>query len=192
MTALDDLRAEVAAHPSNVEMTARGWAPLFVGTERARVLIISQAPGRLAQETGIPWNDPSGRLLRSWLGMSDDEFYDPDNVAIVPMDFYFPGKGASGDLPPRRGFAERWHPPILAELTEVRLTVLIGAYAQRRYLGARAGATLTENVREAESHLPFFPIVHPSPLARGWRTRNPWFEQSTAPRLAQLVREALA
>jgi uracil-DNA glycosylase len=192
VSAFDEIRARVAAHPTNAWATEAGFAPLVVASEGSRVLIISQAPGRLAQETGIPWNDPSGVRLRSWLGLTDAEFYDPENVAIVPMDFYFPGKGASGDAPPRRGFAEAWHPPVLEQLTDVRLTILIGAYAQKHYLGARRGPTLTETVRRAESYLPLFPIVHPSPLARGWRSANPWFEAETAPRLAQLVREALA
>ncbi|MGD8195697.1 uracil-DNA glycosylase family protein [Herbiconiux sp. P18] len=192
MSALDDIRAAVTAHPSNAWAREAGYAPLFVASERSRVLIISQAPGRRAQETGVPWNDPSGVLLRSWLGLTDAEFYDPENIAIVPMDFYYPGKAPSGDLPPRSGFAEQWHPSVLEQLGDVRLTILIGAYAQRHYLGRRRAATLTETVREAESHLPFFPIVHPSPLTRGWRMRNPWFEAETAPRLAALVREALA
>ncbi|MFB2581248.1 uracil-DNA glycosylase family protein [Herbiconiux sp. P15] len=191
MTAFDGIRARVAADPANAWATEAGFAPLVVASERSRVLIISQAPGRLAQETGIPWNDPSGVRLRRWLGLTDDEFYDPENVAIVPMDFYFPGKGASGDAPPRAGFAATWHPPVLELLTEVRLTILIGAYAQKHYLGERRGSTLTETVSRAETYLPYFPIVHPSPLARGWRTKNPWFEEQTAPRLATLVRDAL-
>jgi uracil-DNA glycosylase len=191
VSSFDDIREAVAAHPSNAWAREAGYAPLFVASERSRVLIISQAPGRRAQETGIPWNDPSGVLLRSWLGTSDEEFYRPENIAIVPMDFYYPGKAASGDVPPRAGFAAMWHPQILEQLREVRLTILIGAYAQRHYLGRRGGASLTETVRAAESHLPFFPIVHPSPLARGWRLRNPWFEAETAPRLAELVRAAL-
>ncbi|AQX78667.1 uracil-DNA glycosylase [Plantibacter flavus] len=191
MHPIDRLRAEVAAHESNAWARELGWEPLFVASPEARVLIISQAPGRLAQESGIPWNDPSGVLLRSWMGVTPEEFYDPANVAIIPMDFYFPGKGTSGDLPPRRDFAPRWHPPLLERLTEVRLTILIGAYAQRAYLGPRAGRTLTENVRAAETHLPFFPIVHPSPLARGWRSKNPWFQEETVPLLAAQVRAAL-
>lgn len=191
MTDFERIRAEVAAHPTNAWASELGYRPLFVADERARVLIISQAPGRLAQESGVPWNDPSGVLLRSWLGLSDDEFYDPRNVAILPMDFYFPGRGVSGDLPPRRDFAERWHPGILERLPAVRLTILIGAYSQRHYLGARAGATLTETVRRGDEYRPFFPIVHPSPLARGWRTRNPWFQEEVAPRLAAEVRSAL-
>lgn len=188
--ALALLRAEITADPSNAWATALGYRPLFVADPRAKVLIISQAPGRLAQESGVPWNDPSGRRLRSWLGMGDEEFYDPTNVAILPMDFYFPGKAASGDAPPRRDFADRWHPRVLEQLPDVRLTVLVGGYAQRRYLGPRS-RSLTENVRAAESFLPQFPIVHPSPLARGWRTKNPWFEESTVPRLTAAVRDAL-
>lgn len=188
MTVLDDIRAEMTADPTNAWARELGYEPLYIADARARVLIISQAPGRLAQETGVPWNDPSGRLLRSWLGLTDAEFYDPANVAIVPMDAYFPGKAASGDLPPRRGFADRWHPPILEQLTQVRLTILIGAYAQRHYLGP---GTLTENVRNARSYLPYFPIVHPSPLARGWRSKNPWFDEVTVPLLSAEVAAAL-
>lgn len=191
MHPIDRLRAEIAAHDSNSWARDLGYEPLFVASPEARILIISQAPGRLAQDSGIPWNDPSGELLRSWLGLTNDEFYDPRNVAIIPMDFYFPGKGTSGDLPPRRDFAPRWHPPLLEQLTEVRLTILIGAYAQRAYLGDRAGRTLTDSVRAAETYLPFFPIVHPSPLARGWRSKNPWFQTETVPRLAEHVRSAL-
>lgn len=179
------------AHPSNAWALDLDYEPLFVASPQSRVLIISQAPGRLAQSTGIPWNDPSGRLLRSWLGVTDTEFYDPTNFAIVPMDFYYPGKAASGDVPPRRDFAPLWHPPLLKILTEVRLTILIGSYAQRYYLGPRSAATLTENVRHAHTHLPLFPIVHPSPLARGWRTKNPWFQDTTVPLLTGEVRRAL-
>lgn len=188
---ITEYREQVIAHPSNAWARALGYRPLFVASPRSRILIISQAPGRLAQDTGIPWNDPSGRLLRSWLGVTDGEFYDPDNFAIVPMDFYYPGKAASGDVPPRKDFAARWHPPLLEQLTQVRLTILIGSYAQRHYLGPAAGRTLTENVRDAERHLPLFPIVHPSPLARGWRTKNPWFQETTVPLLATQVRAAL-
>lgn len=190
VTGPDLLREEIAAHPSNAWARELGYRPLFVADPRARVLLISQAPGRLAQESGVPWQDPSGKLLRSWLGLADEDFYDPEQVAILPMDFYFPGKATSGDLPPRRDFAPRWHPRILAELTAVRLTVLIGAYSQRAYLGPGAGS-VTENVRAAPSFLPQFPIVHPSPLARGWRTRNPWFERTTVPLLAAEVQDAL-
>ncbi|MDO9395011.1 MAG: uracil-DNA glycosylase family protein [Herbiconiux sp.] len=192
MNGLEAIRRDVAAHPSNDWARKAGFEPLVVGSERSRVLIVSQAPGRRAQASGIPFDDPSGVRLRSWLGLSDAEFYDPDILAIVPMDFYYPGKATSGDLPPRKGFAAQWHPPILELLTEVTLRVLIGAYAQRHYLAGRREPTLTETVRRAESYLPAYPIVHPSPLTLGWRRRNPWFEEQTTPRLAELVRETIA
>ncbi|GMA29504.1 uracil-DNA glycosylase family protein [Arenivirga flava] len=217
MTTLDELRAEIAAHESNAWATARGWKPLVIGESTARILILSQAPGRLAQESGIAFDDPSGRLLRSWMDVTDAEFWDPAKVAILPMDAYFPGsRGApsgpgararpdvvtgtgaesgtpapargGGDLPPRPDFADRWHPRVLQQLPEVRLRLVIGAHAQRRYLGP---GSVTEHVRDAEAFLPFFPLVHPSPLARGWRTANPWFAHSTVPLLRRLVRRAL-
>jgi uracil-DNA glycosylase len=155
------------------------------------VLLISQAPGRRAQESGIPWNDASGARLRSWLGVSDAEFYDTERFAIVPMDFYYPGKApASGDLPPRRDVAPLWHPRILDVLTDVRLTILVGSFAQRYYLGGRRATTLTETVRRAPEFLPFFPVVHPSPLTLGWQRRNAWFDTETIPTLRTLVAEA--
>ncbi|WP_235500889.1 uracil-DNA glycosylase family protein [Agreia sp. Leaf244] len=189
---LDRIRREITEHPSNAWATDLGWEPLFAGSARARVLVIGQAPGRVAQETGQPWSDVSGRLLRSWLGVTEATFYDPDQFALLPMDFYYPGKGSSGDLPPRPDVAPLWHPRILSALTEVRLTVLVGAYSQRYYLRGQKRQSVTETVRAAESFLPFFPLVHPSPLARGWRSRNPWFEQTTVPRLRQEVQRALS
>ncbi|RWZ51480.1 uracil-DNA glycosylase family protein [Labedella phragmitis] len=192
VTSLLDLRAEIAAHPSNAWATEQGWRPLVVGSPRSRVLLIGQAPGRRAQESGIPWNDASGVRLRSWLGVSDAEFYDTERFAIVPMDFYYPGKApASGDLPPRRDVAPLWHPRILAALTDVRLTILVGSYAQRYYLGSRRAPTLTETVRRAPEFLPYFPVVHPSPLTLGWQARNAWFDTDTIPALRALVAAAL-
>ncbi|WP_243695064.1 uracil-DNA glycosylase family protein [Labedella populi] len=192
MTTLLDLRAEIAAHPSNAWATRQGWQPLVVGSARSRVLLIGQAPGRRAQASGIPWDDPSGVRLRSWLGVTDAEFYDTERFAIVPMDFYYPGKApASGDLPPRRDVAPLWHPRILDVLTGVRLTVLVGSYAQRHYLGRRRARTLTETVRRAPEYLPLFPVVHPSPLTLGWQMRNDWFDAETIPMLRALVAEAI-
>ncbi|RUR00954.1 uracil-DNA glycosylase family protein [Labedella endophytica] len=191
MTALDDLRAEIAAHPSNAWATVQGWEPLVIGSPASRVLLISQAPGRRAQETGIPWNDASGVRLRSWLGVTDEEFYDTSRFAIVPMDFYYPGKAPSGDKPPRPDVAPLWHPRILATFTDVRLTILVGSYSQRHYLGPTRGATLTETVRRATEIHPSFPIVHPSPLTLGWQRRNPWFDSETLPALRARVRTAL-
>lgn len=191
MTTLADLRTEIAAHPSNAWATQQGWEPLVIGSPSSRVLLISQAPGRRAQETGIPWNDASGVRLRSWLGVGDDEFYDVSRFAIVPMDFYYPGKAPSGDKPPRPDVAPLWHPRILETFTDVRLTILVGSYAQRSYLGPARSATLTDTVRRAADFLPRFPIVHPSPLTLGWQRRNPWFEEETLPALRTLVDDAL-
>ncbi|MBO0813235.1 MAG: uracil-DNA glycosylase family protein [Microlunatus sp.] len=190
MSSFEALRAAVAADAENAAATRAGYRPLFVASERACVLLIGQAPGLKAQETGIPFNDASGRILCGWLGVDDSEFRDPDLFAILPMDFYYPGKGPSGDLPPRRGFAARWHPPILELLPNIRLTVLIGAYAQRHYLGPRARRSVTETVRSFQEYLPdTIPVVHPSPINFRWHSRNPWFMTDLVPVLQQRVRD---
>jgi uracil-DNA glycosylase len=190
--AIDALRSEIVADPDNAWAVAIGQQPLFAASPASRVAIIGQAPGLNAQKLGKPWADPSGDRLRSWLGVSEDDFYDADNFALLPMDFFFPGKGKSGDLPPRRGFAERWHPRILAELPAVTLTLLIGVYAQRFYLKLPGTATLTATVHEYASYLPSrIPLVHPSPLNFRWLAKNPWFETDLLPVLRSSVRAAL-
>jgi uracil-DNA glycosylase len=190
---LDLIRAEIVADPANAWAREAGYEPLYAAASDARVVLVGQAPGRKAQESGKPWNDASGVRLRSWLGVTDEQFYDPDLFAILPMDFYYPGKGASGDLPPRPGVAERWHPRILAELPHRRLTVLVGGYAQKYYLGGRARKTLTETVRAYQDYLPdMVPLVHPSPLNFRWQAKNPWFEEDVVPALRTAVAGALA
>ena len=184
MDAIETIRRAIADHESNAAMTALGWQPLFVASPDARIVIIGQAPGHKAQSSGLPWNDASGVRLRSWLGVTEEQFRSPV-FAHVPMDFYFPGTGSSGDLPPRRGFAAQWHPGILALIPRVELTVLIGRYAQAHYLGSRA---LTPTVRAFETYLPSrFPIVHPSPLNYGWHAKNPWFVTDVVPALQARV-----
>lgn len=121
----------IKADGANADYTKRGIDPLYSVGAGARIVVIGQAPGAVAEETRIPWNDKSGERLRDWLGVSRETFYDPERVALLPMDFYFPGHGRSGDLPPRKGFAEQWHPALLALMPNVRLTVLVGAYAVR-------------------------------------------------------------
>lgn len=190
---LDRIRAEIAAHESNAWARDLGYEPLYSAAAGARIALIGQAPGRKAQESGVPWNDASGVRLRSWLGVDDEQFYDPDRFALVPMDFYYPGKGNSGDLPPRKDFAALWHGRILTELPDLRLTILVGGYAQKYYLGARAKPTLTETVRAYTEYLPStIPLVHPSPLNFRWQSRNPWFEEEVVPVLRSLVSGALA
>jgi len=190
---LEAFRAEIAGDPSNAEQAALGWEPLFTASPESRIVIIGQAPGRRAQASGIPWDDPSGDKLREWLGVTAEQFYDPALIALMPMDFYYPGKGKSGDLPPRKDFASKWHPRILARLTEVRLTVVLGAYAIKHYLGDAAKSNLTETVRSFRDYGPeVIPLVHPSPLNFRWQMKNPWFDDEVIPELRGLVRGALS
>jgi uracil-DNA glycosylase len=192
LDSLDLIREAIGSDPANATVTDRGWQPLYVADPRARVAIIGQAPGLRAQESGVPWNDASGRALVSWLGVTPEQFHDPSAFALLPMDFYFPGKGAHGDLPPRRDFAARWHPPILRLLDNLQIMILIGAYAQRHYLKGRARANLTETVRAYQDYLPeIFPLVHPSPLNFRWRAKNPWFESVLLPDLRVRITECI-
>lgn len=182
----------IRADEQNESFTRQGIDPLYTASAMSRLVVIGQAPGRVAQETRIPWNDKSGDRLREWLGIDRATFYDPSLVALLPMDFYYPGKGKSGDLPPRRGFAEKWHPALLGMMPQVRLTVLVGSYATRRYLGLPSSAKLTDVVRGYETYLPkYFPLVHPSPRNQLWMSKNPWFETDVLPRLREEVASAL-
>lgn len=163
--------------------------PILRAGPTARLLIVGQAPGRRVHETGIPWNDPSGDRLRDWLRLDRAAFYDEARIAIIPTGLCYPGTGKGGDLPPRPECAPLWHPRLRAALPEVRLTLLIGGYAQAYYLGAGRQRTLTDTVRGAAGYLPgFFPLPHPSPRNQLWLKRNPWFEAETLP----LLRERLA
>lgn len=183
---------EIENHPSNAWAKTKGYTPIFTASETARVVIIGQAPGKKAQDTSLPWNDKSGETLRKWLSVSDDEFYDSSKIALLPMDFYYPGKGKRGDLPPRKEFAAVWHPKLFNRMPNVALTLLIGHYAQVYYLSERRQKNLTETVYEYKNYLPaFFPIVHPSPLNFRWLSKNPWFEESVVPELKRLVRRVL-
>ena len=184
---------KIMAHENNADFTERGWRPLFTASETARLVIIGQAPGIRAQTSGIPWDDKSGQRLIEWLGVSDDQFRNPEIISLLPMDFYYPGKSSSGDLPPRKGFATLWHPQILELMPEVKLTILIGNYAQKHYLVKRSKRSLTENVLHYQDYLPeYFPIVHPSPLNFRWQMKNPWFEKEVIPDLRKLVAEIIA
>lgn len=187
-----DIYRSIVDDPMNADMSEKGYQPIYTAGAKAKIVIIGQAPGSKAQTTMKPWNDASGIMLRSWLGMSDEEFYDPDIVALVPMDFYYPGKGAHGDLPPRKGFAEKWHPKLFELMPDVQLSILIGAYSQKYYLGKNAKPNLTETVRSYAEYLPeYFPLVHPSPLNFRWRAKNPWFERDIVPELNRKVTDIL-
>ena len=184
----DEVFEEIRTDEQNAEYTAAGIDPLYFAGPDARIMVVGPAPGRIAQDTHIVWNDKSGDRLRDWLGVDRDAFYDSGKLAIVPMDFYFPGKGRSGDLPPRKGFAEKWHPCLLELMPKIELTVLVGNYANRYYLGMRSKDKLTDIVRDYRSYLPkYFPLVHPSPRNQIWMKKNPWFEQDVLPELKARV-----
>ena len=167
--------------------------PVLSFSSTARLLIVGQAPGRRVQQSGIPWSDASGNQLRAWLQLSEQQFYDAPGIAILPIGFCYPGKGASGDLPPRPECAPLWHARLLASMPEVRLTLLIGSYAQAYYLGKSAKPGLTATVAAYAEYLPrFFPLPHPSPRNRFWFTRNPWFDRDILPVLREKVHATLA
>ncbi|HJE55357.1 uracil-DNA glycosylase family protein [Bifidobacterium pseudolongum] len=192
METIERITQEIMADPANRSYTERGIPPLFSAPTTARINIVGQAPGVRAQETRLFWNDPSGDRLRAWMGVDRDTFYHSGMFAILPMDFYFPGKGKSGDLAPRRGFAEKWHPRILADLPHIQLTILVGQYATHHYLHLKSSVKLTDIVEDYRSYLPeFFPIVHPSPRNGIWLGAHPWFERDVVPALQQRVHEIL-
>lgn len=184
--------ASITQDADNADLLEKGYTPVYTAAATARIIIVGQAPGRIAQTTHIPWNDKSGDLLREWLGLSKEQFYDPSLIALIPMDFYYPGKGKHGDNPPRKGFAAKWHPLLLEHMPHVELILLVGAYAQKYYLGATCGKNLTETVYNYRSYLPeFIPLVHPSPLNFRWRARNPWFEADVIPAARMLVQDII-
>ena len=183
---------EIRNDPENASFTKRGIGPLFFAGPDCRIMIVGQAPGRVAEESGIVWNDRSGDRLRDWMGIDRDTFYNSGKLAIVPMDFYFPGTGKSGDLPPRKDFADKWHPRLLELMPDLKLTILVGSYATKRYLKLKSSASLTQVVKDYRDYLPeFFPLVHPSPRNQIWMKKNPWFDQTVIPDLRELVAQIM-
>jgi uracil-DNA glycosylase len=189
---LGALLAEVRGCQACAAHLPLGPRPVLRAHQAARLLIVGQAPGRRVHETGVPWNDPSGDRLREWLRVERGVFYDEQRIAIVPIGFCYPGKGPSGDLPPRRECAELWQARLLAELPQVRLTLLIGSYAQAHHLGADRKDSLTETVRAWREFGPRrMPLPHPSPRNTLWLRRNPWFEFELVPVLRRRVHKLL-
>lgn len=166
-----------------------GPRPVLRAGPDARLLIVGQAPGTRAHETGLPWNDASGDRLRDWMGIGRDAFYDETRVALVPMGLCYPGRlPRGGDRPPRPECAPTWHARLRAGLPRIELTVLAGAYAQRHYLGSRGGASVAATVAAWRRFLPDrLPLPHPSWRTRGWVARNPWFEAELLPELRARV-----
>lgn len=192
MDSLEQLVADIMADEQNASYTEQGIKPLFTVPKTARINIVGQAPGIRAQESGLYWNDPSGDNLRKWLGVDRETFYNSGLFAVVPMDYYFPGKGKSGDLAPRKGFADKWHKRTLALAPNIELHILVGSYAQRYYLKQKSSAKLTDTVKHYKDYLPeFFPLVHPSPRNNIWQRKNPWFEEEVIPDLQKRVKAIL-
>ena len=192
MDSFEQLKQEIMADSDNKKYTDEGIEPLFSTPSTAKILIIGQAPGIKAQESKIFFNDKSGVKLREWMGIDDEIFYKSGLIGVVPMDFYYPGKGKSGDLPPRKNFAKKWHSKVLELMPNLELIILVGKYAQDYYLGNDKKQNLTETVFNYKQYLPrYFPIVHPSPLNFRWHNKNSWFIEEVVLELQKRVKEIL-
>ncbi|MFM9911660.1 MAG: uracil-DNA glycosylase family protein [Chitinophagaceae bacterium] len=166
--------------------------PILQAGIHSKIIIIGQAPGQKVQDSGIPWDDASGNELRRWLNVSKEQFYDNKIFALVPMGFCYPGKGISGDLPPRSECAPLWHKLLLQKMKKARLIILIGQYSQKYYLNELLRATLTDTVKNYKEYLPkYLPLVHPSPRNKIWQKKNPWFEKEVVPALRTIVEKSL-
>lgn len=190
---LETLLAEIRACRACEAHLPHGPRPVLQVGREARVLVIGQAPGARVHASGIPWDDKSGQRLRDWMGIGPECFYDARCVALVPMGYCYPGRGRSGDLPPRRECAELWLERVLAEMPHIELTLLVGAYAQQRFLGGERRASLTETVAAWRDYGPScIPLPHPSPRNQGWFKHHPWFERDLLPVLKARVADALS
>lgn len=162
--------------------------PVITASSKSKIVIIGQAPGRIVHETGIPWNDKSGDRLREWTGIDKESFYDPDKVALIPMGFCYPGKGKSGDLPPRKECAPAWHEMLWDKMPDVQLTLLVGSYAVNYYLKDSKQKNLTETVRNFHLYIPKYVVLpHPSPRNNIWLKKNEWFESDVVPYLKEKI-----
>ncbi|EPQ9971562.1 uracil-DNA glycosylase family protein [Vibrio vulnificus] len=189
---LEPLLTQIRACQVCASALPLGANPVTQAHSEAKILIIGQAPGTKVHHTSIPWNDASGNRLRAWLDIEKQTFYDPKQIAIMPMGFCYPGQGQSGDLPPRKECAPLWHEALLKHLPNIELTLLIGQYAQNRYLSNKP-KTVTETVQNWQAWLPdYLPLPHPSPRNTLWLRKNPWFEEQTVPYLRQQVHQRLS
>ncbi len=191
MTSFSSLITEVRACTICEAHLPCGPRPVFQLHPKAKILIAGQAPGRKVHDSGIPFEDASGNRLREWLGVTREEFYDPEQFAIMPMGFCFPGSKKTGDLPPRPECAEAWRKPLLAKLRQVELTLVIGQYAQAYHFG-KTNSSLTELVKSWRTCWPLMmPLPHPSPRNNIWLRKNPWFEVELLPSLRKRVSKIL-
>jgi uracil-DNA glycosylase len=190
---LGELCLQVAACELCAAHLPLGPRPVLRASHTARMLVVGQAPGAKVHESGVPWDDASGVRLRQWMGLETEVFYDATRIAIVPMGFCYPGTGKSGDLPPRPECAPNWHGPLLAEMPDIELTLLIGQYAQAYYLKESRKKNLTQTVRAWRQYAPqYLPLPHPSPRNNLWFKRNAFFADEVVPALQQRVGELLS
>jgi uracil-DNA glycosylase len=170
-----------------------GPRPVLRAGATARILVVGQAPGVRVHTTGIAWGDPSGERLRAWMGVDKDVFYDESRIAIIPMGYCYPGRGNSGDMPPRRECAALWLDHLLAKLPRIKLTLLIGQYAQQHFLASRRKPSLAETAKAWREYAPqYIPLPHPSPRNQPWFKRHAWFEEQLIPMLQSRVKTLLA
>jgi uracil-DNA glycosylase len=192
---LSALEREIRACTLCKDEMGRAPRPVFSVSSTARILVVGQAPGNLAMESGRPFSDPSGVRLRNWMGVDDAQFYDARKVAIVPMGFCFPGYDKNGsDIPPMKRCAEVWRAKLLAQLPNIDVTLLVGGYAQKWHLGKRMGRNLTETVRQWQTYKSegVFTLPHPSWRNTGWLKKHTWFETETLPALKSAISQALS
>ena len=188
---LKELQQRINACTLCAEHLTDGVNPVVAFEAKSKIILIGQAPGKVVHLSSKPWADKSGERLRQWLAVSEEQFYDTANFAIVPMGFCYPGKGKTGDLPPRKECAPQWHSEIFDTLEHVQLILLVGSYAQNYYLES-SYPTLTERVKHYEEYLPkFFPLPHPSPRNNIWMRKNEWFEEEVLPGLREVVKGVL-
>lgn len=193
MNKMNTLLQEILSCTVCVPHLEMGANPIISVDEASKIVIIGQAPGTVVHRSGIPWDDQSGKNLRNWMGVDKTTFYNPKKIALIPMGFCYPGKGKSGDLPPRKECAPLWHGQLLSKMNNVQLILLVGKYAQDYYLNSLSKKTLTETVKSHKEYLPkYFVLPHPSPRNNIWQAKNPWFTQKVIPDLQYMVREILS
>ncbi len=191
--ALEIIHDEILNDPQNRAFIDAGQMPLYQVSLTAKIIIIGQAPGNEAMLKRKAWADKSGARLKEWLNLNDDIFYDASKVAILPLDFFYPGKGKSGDLPPRPSFYNKYLMRIVSLLKEIELIVLVGGYAQKFYLKDRVKENLTATIKAYEEYLPRVIVLpHPSPLNFRWLNKNPWFMNETLPRVKERMNEVIS
>ena len=174
------------------DVLVNGVNPVLAASVNSRIAIIGQAPGSVVHKSGVPWDDKSGKRLREWMGVTNEQFYDAEIFAIIPTGFCYPGKGKSGDLAPRKECAPLWHKLLLSKMEKVKLILLVGKYAQDYYLKQDAEKSLTETVRNYKNYLPNYLVLpHPSPRNNIWQAKNSWFKSEVLPELQLMINDIL-